>query len=405
MQVTYDRETMRVPLKLWARGVDETCTEQFMNLANLPFVYRHVAGMPDAHGGYGMPIGGVIACDGVILPYGVGNDIGCGMAFVQTNVPYGTLQTETGQGTLGQALIGAVMRNIPVGPGKAHKEPKPCTILDGAPMSRNYTLLKDAIDKAYYQLGTLGGGNHFIELQKDENDMITLMVHSGSRGLGATICKLFNQKAKELNDVWYSDVDPSWNLAFLPIGQDEGGEYVHWMHVALQYAKLNRMVMMQELINIFANMVKKYDGFKGIELDDELDCHHNYATTEHHFGRNVMVHRKGAVRARVGDRVIIPGAMGRRSFIGIGKGNPESFMSCSHGAGRLMSRKQAKANYSVQETIEELKRSGTLLGKTKKEDVAEESPMAYKDIEEVMELQQDLVEPVKTLQSLITIKG
>jgi tRNA-splicing ligase RtcB len=420
MIVQFDKNKQRKPIKIWLENYDQVesgCQEQVENLSNLPFVYKWPALMPDCHQGYGMPIGGVIATDGVIIPNAVGVDIGCGMCFVQTNIPAELLRTvETGQDKLIKAIIGAIMRNIPVG-FTHHKEKQECKALDRAQVMAGIGSVKPdniwivnevlypEIEAGYYQVGTLGGGNHFIEIQEDEEGMVGLMLHSGSRNFGFKICKYFNSLAKEYNQKWFSIVTSECDLAFLPIDTVAGQQYFHWMQLAMDFAKENREQMMWKVKEIMLNMVKKCTDFTGIELGEQIGCHHNYAVIEHHFGKNVWVHRKGAIRTRQGDIGIIPGSMGSYSYIVEGLGCPDSFCSSSHGAGRNSSRKKAKETYSVQKVIEDLKDRGVTLGKQKKEDVAEECRMAYKDIDLVIRQESDLVRPIKRLKTIGVVKG
>jgi tRNA-splicing ligase RtcB len=231
------------------------------------------------------------------------------------------------------------------------------------------------------------------------------MVHSGSRNVGFTICHFFNKKAKELNLQWNSPVPPAWDLAYLPADSDIGEEYIRWMNFALDFAKENRAKMMETVIDIVKTQVAKYAGFTDIELSERVNCHHNYASYEEHYGKMVWVHRKGAIRAGKGELGIIPGAMGEYSYLVKGRGNPESFHSCSHGAGRQMSRSEAKKKFGVQETIADLKSMGIFLGKSKKSDVGEESRFAYKDIDFVIANELDLIEPVRKMKTLAVVKG
>jgi len=406
----YKKDANRIHIKVWLSNreqLEEKCLQQADNLSNLPFAHHHIALMPDTHSGYGMPIGGVLATEGVIIPNAVGVDIGCGMAFLQTNIPVELLKTDTGQGKLIQVVIGDVMRSIPVG-FSHHKKPQESKVLDyacsrGTPYTEEE--LVPEIEAGYYQLGTLGGGNHFIEIQEDEEGKVGIMLHSGSRNFGYKVCKYFNKLAKKLNKLWYSSVPKEYDMAFFPWESEEGLQYVHWMNLALEFARENRSQMMIKTKYTLLDLVQKYTGFSGYQVGETIDCHHNYATIEHHFDKNVWVHRKGAIRARKGDIGIIPGAMGSYSYIVEGLGNPESFHSCSHGAGRNFSRKKAKEKYSIQDVLEDLKTKGVILGKYKKDDVAEECRMAYKDIDFVIGQELDLITPIKKLQTIGVVKG
>jgi len=403
------------PIKVWLENIsqlDEACLRQAKNLSNLPFARKWVALMPDTHSGFGMPIGGVVATEGVIIPNAVGVDIGCGMVFVQTDIPVqAVLSVDTPNGKLGNAIIGDILRNIPTGSGH-HKQRRECAAV--GKFEANMTdrmktgfakeLLKE-LDKACYQIGTLGSGNHFIELQTNEDGKLGIMVHSGSRNIGFTICHFFNNLAKQLNKGWHSEIPAEWDLAYLPTDNDYGKEYIRWMNFALEFAEENRAQMMQEVIDIVSEKVAKYAGITDVKMSERINCHHNYASYEEHYGNKVWVHRKGAISARKGELGIIPGAMGSTSYLVKGRGNPESFCSCSHGAGRRMSRTEAKAKFGVQETIQDLKNLGVFLGKVKKSDVGEESRFAYKDLDFVIANELDLVEPVGKLKTVAVVKG
>ena len=399
------------PIKIWQssyEAIDEKCREQAEHLSKLPFAYKWISLMPDTHAGKGMPIGGVIACDGVVIPNAVGVDIGCGMAFVQTDIPVSLLRdTITGSGNLVQAICGDILRNIPTG-FNHYKNPQESAVLDKAKAEMQLyeadAELIPQIDEGYFQAGTLGGGNHFIELQEDENGMCCIMLHSGSRHFGNMIGQYFNKIAENLNAKWHSSVDPSWNLHFLPVDTDEGARYIHWMQLAMDFAYENRNIMLTKVKEIFTRYILKYTGIEP-NFMNEINCHHNYAALENHYGKNVWVHRKGAIRAAEGQLAIIPGAMGSFSYIVRGKGNPESFMSSSHGAGRVYSRTAAVATFPVDKVMFDLKEQNVVLAKYNKSDVAEESRFAYKDIDDVMANQTDLVEPVKKLFTVGVVKG
>lgn len=411
MYTLYNKDVNKHPIKVWLGENDvleEGCLNQAANLSNLPFIHKWVALMPDTHMGKGMPIGGVIAADGVVIPNAVGVDIGCGMAFMQTNIEAEKLKnTTTPNGSLLQGIISDILRNIPVG-FKHHNEQQASSTIDEALANTNQyayaeTLIPE-IAAGYYQIGTLGGGNHFIELQADEQGMTTIMLHSGSRHLGHQICKFFHAIARENNQKWFSQVPDEHQLAFLPVDSKEGKAYIDWMKLALAFAYENRDRMMNDIMAILDKWVIRF-GSTQPEYSGLVNCHHNYADIEHHYGKNVWVHRKGAIRAREGEIGIIPGAMGSYSYIVEGKGNEESFHSCSHGAGRLMSRTKAKASFSVEEVIVDLKKCGVVLGKNNKNDVAEESRFSYKDIDAVIANELDLIKPIKKLQTIGVVKG
>lgn len=411
MYTIYNEQNNHYPIKVWLNETDileEGCLTQATNLSNLPFIHKWVALMPDTHMGKGMPIGGVIATDGVIIPNAVGVDIGCGMAFMQTNIEAAFLkETTTPNGSLLQGIIGDILRNIPLG-FKHHNNPQNSAAIDTALAdTAPYAFAKDLIpeiENGYYQIGTLGSGNHFIELQEDENGRVAIMLHSGSRHLGHQICKFFHAVAREHNQKWFSLVPDTYQLAFLPVHSIEGQSYIQWMNLALSFAKENRDHMLHRITEIIDKWVTRF-GAARPEYSNFINCHHNYAALEHHYGKNVWVHRKGAIRARQGDLGIIPGAMGSYSYIVEGKGNPESFTSCSHGAGRLMSRSKAKESFSVEAVINDLKNCGVVLGKNSKADIAEESRYSYKDIDTVIANELDLITPVKKLRTIGVVKG
>ena len=411
MFVLYDKEAMNVPVKVWLpdeTALEASCREQAMNLSKLPFLNGWVCLMPDTHAGMGMPIGGVIAAEDVLIPNAVGVDIGCGMAYTETGVRAEELKNiMTGNGNLVQAIIGDIMRNVPVGFAQ-HKNPMPAYVLDRAldEMDKYETdgELLGQLDAGYFQIGTLGGGNHFIELQEDEEGYLAVMIHSGSRHFGKSVCDYFHQKARALNQKWYSQVPDSFRLAFLPADSPEGRQYQNWMQLSMDFAAENREKMMLTVKAILEKWIGKYTDLT-LNFSGEINCHHNYAALENHRGKEVWVHRKGAVEAKNGQRAVIPGAMGSYSYVVMGLGNEESFCSSSHGAGRRYSRKGAMEAFRCEEVILDLERQGVVLGKKGKADVAEESRFAYKDIEEVMENQKDLVIPLKRLKTIGVVKG
>ena len=411
MFVLYDKETMKIPVKVWLENEKEleaSCREQALHLANLPFLAGPVCLMPDTHAGMGMPIGGVIASEDVIIPNAVGVDIGCGMAYTETGIRADDLrQIMTGSGNLVQAIIGDIMRNVPVGFAH-HKQPMSSYVLDRA-LDEMDKYEKDGellgqLDAGYFQIGTLGGGNHFIELQEDDEGFLSVMIHSGSRHFGKSVCDYFHQKARALNQRWYSQVPDSYRLAFLPVDSPEGQQYLNWMQLSMDFAAENREKMMLAVKAILEKWIGKYTEFS-LNFSNDINCHHNYASLENHKGKDLWVHRKGAVEAKNGQLAVIPGAMGSYSYVVMGLGNEDSFCSSSHGAGRRYSRKGAMEAFTCEEVILDLERQGVVLGKKGKADVAEESRFAYKDIEIVMENQKDLVIPVKRLKTIGVVKG
>ena len=399
------------PIKIWLekeQDLEESCLEQALHLAQLPFLHKWVCLMPDTHTGMGMPIGGVIAAKGVVIPNAVGVDIGCGMAYVKTSIPVKALkETMTGSGNLVQGIVGDILRNIPVGFAH-HKTPMPCYTLDRAMEELSLyeadSELLGQLEAGYFQVGTLGGGNHFIELQEDEEGFLSVMLHSGSRHFGKSVCDYFHQKAREQNCRWYSQVPDEYRLAFLPVDTPEGRQYLNWMNLSMDFARENREKLMLAVKAVLEKCIGRYTDLE-LKYEEEINCHHNYAALENHFGENVWVHRKGAVRARKGELTVIPGAMGSYSYVVRGLGNPESFCTSSHGAGRAYSRRGAMEAFSCEEVMVDLKNQGVILGKKNKKDVAEESRFAYKDIDRVMEYQKDLVEPVRRLRTIGVVKG
>ncbi len=410
MFVLYNENT-RFPVKVWLaqkEQLEENCLEQAYRLSQLPFIHKWACLMPDTHAGKGMPIGGVIAAKDAVIPNAVGVDIGCGMDFIPTNIRMEELRgIQTGNGTIVQAVIGNIMRAIPLNTER-YKTPQESAVLDKAKeeiekYAENPELLP-LIEDGYFQVGSLGGGNHFIELQEDEDGYLCIMIHSGSRHMGKEICDYFHKKAKELNQLWYSEVKEESHLSFLPVHAKEGQQYIRWMNLAMEYAFENRARMLDKTCAIVKEAVERHTG-QTVEFGEEINCHHNYAALENHYGANVWVHRKGATRVREGELAVIPGAMGSYSYVVEGKGNQESFCSSSHGAGRNYSRTGAMQAFSVEQVMVDLKEQGIILGKRKKNDVAEECRFAYKDIGEVMSQQMDLVTPIRKLKTVGVVKG
>lgn len=401
MFVLWDPSKQMFPIKIWLedlKRLDEGCIAQALNLANLPFLHKWVALMPDAHEGFGMPIGGVIALKDTIIPNAVGDDIGCGVAYVQTNLNRADLG-----GKLLQEIVHLIMKRIPTG-FEHHKKKQPSTALRsfeqemGKQLYKSEKLLLDEIANGYYQIGTLGGGNHFIEIQEDAEQRIGIMLHSGSRNFGYKIARYFNEIARQLNNK--SRIIPQeYDLAFLPAASKEGVSYLRWMNLALDFASENREVMCAAVKDIISRF------FPAVEFSGEINAHHNYVARESHYGEMVWVHRKGAIKATEGELGIIPGAMGSYSYIVQGLGNKEAFFSCSHGAGRKMGRKEALRQFSTEATLNDLNKLGVVLGKHKKSDIAEESRFAYKDIDFVISQELDLVQPIKKLKTVAVVKG
>ena len=381
--------TERIPILVWGEAADDATLAQVRNLANLPFAFRHVALMPDAHVGYGMPIGGVLATVGQVIPHAVGLDIGCGVRAWCTNIPAEDLRPRR------EAVLHQVQRDVPQGfdwhkASQAHR-----TDLFGS--VPDVPVLRDELHKAERQVGSLGGGNHFIELQRDPDGVAWVMVHTGSRNVGKQMAEHYDHLARDVNRAEGSPVPLEWGLAHLGTDTPAGQEYLAVMDWCLRFAFESRRLIAEAVNEALARL------FPGAQPSEQTDVHHNYAAVETHFGREVVVHRKGAVCA-VGT-VLVPGSMGTASYVAEGLGNPESFESCSHGAGRAMGRKAALRALPRERVLAELEALDIALAKTHKADVAEEAPEAYKDIEDVMRWQRDLVRPLVRLTPLGVVKG
>jgi tRNA-splicing ligase RtcB len=384
-----------VHVKFWLDDIEDGAEEQARHLAALPFAFHHVAIMPDAHQGYGMPIGGVLATKGVVIPNAVGVDIGCGMCAYRTNL------TEIDTDTL-KRVMGNIRATVPVG-FSHHKEAQDNVLMPQVDPSQCPIVVCE-YNSALRQIGTLGGGNHFIEIQKGSDGHIWIMIHSGSRNLGKQVADHYNRLAVGLNEKWHSAVPKAWELAFLPLDSGEGQAYLAEMQYCVEFALANRKLMMFRIIDA---IFEHCGGFRAIPATwqtDIINIAHNYAAMEHHFGANVMVHRKGATQTRDGQVGIVPGSQGSKSYIVIGKGNPDSFQSCSHGAGRKMGRKQAQRTLSLKDEVRRLDEMGVLHAIRHESDL-DEAPGAYKDIDEVMANQADLVDIAVELRPLAVIKG
>ena len=385
------------PILSWCAELDAGALAQAHNLARLPFLVSHVALMPDAHKGYGMPIGGVIGTSGVIIPQAVGKDIGCGMRVTQTSLHPDQLGPD-----MLRRLMGEIRRAIPLG-FVHHAKPQP-GMPDQLPSEGAHAfwdtgemcVVEREYASAERQLGTLGGGNHFIEIQKSDTN-VYVMLHSGSRNLGKQVADHYDKVAKKLNERWHVKVLAEHALAFLPMDYPEGWRYQAEMHYCLRFAKASRELMMTRIKDILVAET-------GCEAAIDIDVHHNYARMEHHFGRNVMVHRKGATSARLGELGIIPGSQGTASYIVKGLGNPASLESCSHGAGRRMGRKQACRELDLKAEQKRLDDMGVIHSVRNVGDL-EEAAGAYKDIDEVMAAQTDLIDVVEKLTPMAVIKA
>ena len=383
-----------IPIKLWLDDMEEGALQQARNLANLPFAFHHIAIMPDAHYGFGMPIGAILATDDVIIPNAVGVDIGCGMCAVKTSLH-----------SIDRQDLKNVMKSIrgliPLG-FKRHKKAQPVALLpdpDEFRDGQNLPIVEKEFKNARAQVGTLGGGNHFIEIQKSAEGSIWFMVHSGSRNLGYQVAGFYNKLAISLNKKWKSPVPPAWQLAYLPIDSDDGQAYIREMRYCVAFAEANRSLMCRQIMKA---LVENLPG--EVRFETPINIAHNYADAELHFGKMVFVHRKGATRAESGEAGIIPGSQGASSYIVEGKGNPESFRSCSHGAGRKMGRKQAQRELDLEREMRLLEKKNILHAVRGKRDL-EEAAGAYKDIGKVIEHQSDLVEITEILEPLAVIKG
>lgn len=376
----------RIPIKMWLDHMDEEALQQAKNLANLPFAFHHIAIMPDAHVGYGMPIGGVLPALEAVVPNAVGVDIGCGMSVLKTGL------TELDVDTL-KKIMGDIRRTVPVGFNQ-HPEPRNKKWLPELHFTS--PLLESQLEKALYQVGTLGGGNHFIEIQKGSDGWIWIMIHSGSRNLGHTIATHHHNVARELNRKRGADQVPE-DLSFFLEGTEEFDAYWHEMQYCVQFALNNRLLMMERVKEAFLNHLET-------SFSDFINKPHNFADREIHFGTEVILHRKGATRARKGELGMIPGSQGSSSYIVEGLGNPESFHSCSHGAGRVMSRARARRELSLKEEIRRLDEMGVVHAIRHRKDL-DEAPGSYKDISEVMENQKDLAKILVELTPLGVIKA
>ncbi|MBO4380184.1 MAG: RtcB family protein [Muribaculaceae bacterium] len=380
-------------VKKWYDSVDDLAERQIQNLASLPFIHHHIALMPDCHGGKGMPIGGVLPTKDVVIPNAVGVDIGCGMCAVKTDIPVASLTPEV----LRKSIMRGIRKRIPLGM-EHHKQAQDEKYLpDGFDIDKlkvvgsQYTPLKR-------QIGTLGGGNHFIELQHDDDGILGIMIHSGSRNLGKCVGDFYNEKARWLNELYFSKVESAILLPFLPLKTPEFNAYWNEMNYCIAFAKCNRQLMMEWIKEIIA------DALPDAHFEPTIDIAHNYAAWENHFGANCIVHRKGAVRARAGEVGIIPGSQGTNSYIVEGLGNPDSFMSSSHGAGRAMSRTKAVETLDFNEEVRKLEEKGIIHAIRYKKDL-EEASSAYKDIDLVLSLEADLVKVTTKLSPIAVIKG
>lgn len=381
------------PVKIWTDNVEESAMRQIENLTTLPFLFHHLAIMPDVHAGMGMPIGGVLACKDAVIPNAVGVDIGCGMCAVKTNWKIDNIPPEV----LRKKIMRGIRKRIPLSMDH-HKEPQDEAYLPTGHDIDKTVIVKQRQISITKEVGTLGGGNHFIELQKDEEGTLWIMIHSGSRNLGARVGEHYNNIARVLNEKWHSVVKPELRLSFLPWGTKEFEMYWNEMRFCIDFALCNRRLMMQRIEEVIA------DALPGIEFEPMINIAHNYAAFEQHYGEDVIVHRKGATLAREGVVGIIPGSQGTASYIVEGLGNPESFCSCSHGAGRVMSRSAAIKTLDMAEEVAQLEAKG-IVHAIRCQDDMQEASGAYKDIETVIKNELDLVKIKTRLLPIAVIKG
>ena len=390
--------SQRVPVKIWTDDVDEKSKQQLANIASLPFIHHHVAAMPDVHLGIGATIGSVIATHKAIIPAAVGVDIGCGMVACRLSITGNDLDERSLRKVFGQ-----ISRDVPVGRDQ-HRDDR--ARVDAAKpfgprldaMTHKHPQLLKAFGKHskwVNQMGTLGGGNHFIEVCLDESNRVWVMLHSGSRGIGNALAGYFIELARRDMERWMIHL-PDRDLAYFPEGTEHFDDYVEAVTWAQEYAMQNR----REMVDLVLAALERH--LPAFSVTSEVvNCHHNYVALEHHYGANVWVTRKGAIRALEGDLGIIPGSMGARSYIVRGKGNPESFTSCAHGAGRKMSRTAAAKQFSTADLVRQTE--GVICRKDK--GVVDEIPGAYKDIDTVMANQADLVDAMHTLKQVLCVKG
>jgi len=388
----------KVPVKIFTNDIDPQAINQLVNIAQLPFIHSHVAAMPDVHVGIGATVGSVIPCRGAVIPAAVGVDIGCGMNAVRLSLKAEDLPDNL------HGLRSNIERDIPVGFDMHRQSAVHRSVING--LSKELDEITDkhpAIIKMQRrhqqtwvrQLATLGGGNHFIELCLDEEDYLWVMLHSGSRGVGNVIGRYFIEQAKRDMKGHLGQL-PDKDLAYFSEGSEHFDDYVQAVNWAQDYAMVNRREMMRLILDLLKHRLPPFKVSK-----EAINCHHNYVTREHHFGADVYITRKGAIRAGEGEMGIIPGSMGARSYIVRGKGSADSFCSCAHGAGRKMSRTEAKRQFNSSDV--EAQTQGVECRKDR--GIVDEIPAAYKDIDAVMANQSDLVEVVHTLKQVLCVKG
>lgn len=382
-------ETKNRPIKIWASIIDPQTEQQLFNMAKMPFIHSHVAVMPDAHLGKGSTVGTVIATDGAIIPAAVGVDIGCGMAALKLPFKLDHVAEKLGE------IRHDIERSVPTGRfGNKASSKRATDFVNGR--DKPIGCQESKLGRALEQIGSLGGGNHFIEICGDENDGLWIVLHSGSRNIGKSLAETHIYKAKDLMKQYFISL-PDPDLAYLTQETKEFKEYLHDLNWAQAYAAENRAEMLERVLKCVRYALKE----ERIVPELSINCHHNYTQMENHFGKNIWITRKGAVSAQQDQWGIIPGSMGTKSYIVQGKGNPQSFCSCSHGAGRIMSRTKAKEQF----TMEDLAEQTAGVNCRKDAGVIDEIPSAYKPIDIVMNDQKDLVDIRYTLKQVICVKG
>ena len=380
------------PVNSWCDNVDTKTLEQIGNLCQLPFLYHHLAVMPDAHAGMGMPIGGVLATVDAVVPNAVGVDIGCGMCAMKSDIRCESLSRKDLM-----ALVNDIKRRIPTGYDWHDEAQDECHMPQGFDISSLH-VIRGQYPSACRQVGTLGGGNHFIELQCDDEGFLWVMIHTGSRNLGKQVGEYYNKIAQRLNAAYHSVVSDELDLAFLPLRTHEFKAYWDEMTYCIAFARCNRQLIISRIRECISNRYPR------THFAATIDIAHNYAAWERHYGNSVIVHRKGAVRAMQGEIGIIPGSQGTCSYITEGLGNPRSFTSSSHGAGRIMSRNRAKHTLDLDAEIARMNAQGIIHDMHSIHDL-DEAAGAYKDIDQVMASQTDLVKIKTRLRPIAVIKG
>ena len=397
MKKIFDEKKQRLPILMWANKVELGAAEQAINVSNHPCVVDHVVLCPDVHEGYGFPVGCVAAVEDAIIPNAVGVDIGCSMSLMRTNLSVEDINEELLRKIIGGAkgYPGGIRANIPVGM-RHNKVKQDHELFSHRDAWNNTVICKEELESAQYQLCSLGGGNHFIEIQAGDDNCVYIMIHSGSRNLGYKVGNYYNKVAEELCAKWKQNDVVKNKLAFLPRGTAEFDAYVREMNICLDFAHANHQLMQDKIVEICEHIIPNFC------VIGTYFTRHNYCAIEHHMGRDLFIHRKGAIRARQGEHAIIPGAQGTASYLVCGMGNEASFTSASHGSGRKMSRTAAKANLSLKD---EQARMAGIVHNINSVDQLDEAPSAYKDIEEVIKLESDLVTPVVKIKPLAVVKG